>query len=152
LAFCSRDFWLGPRGRAAASLPSIPLCQPELTAEGETALSVETPLLCRAFPNLVAGRIRRRPSAPLSQPVLDAAVSLAPSRDFADQLLLLITTFKREEAPDEQIDTTVIPAKCGKNTRKSDNLSFLPTARHVGLGCEGRNGAFRLCLWEIRLD
>ena len=47
-----------------ASPPSMPLCQPEKTAEGETALSVETPPLCRAFPNPVTVRIGRRPRAP----------------------------------------------------------------------------------------
>jgi len=43
-----------------------------------------------------------------------------------DQLVLFSTTFKREELPDEQTDTTVIPEICAKHTRKNDKLSHLP--------------------------
>ena len=54
------------------------------------------------------------------------AVLRAPPCLSVDQLVLFSTTFKREELPDEQTDTTVIPEICDKHTRKNDKLSHLP--------------------------
>ena len=60
-------------------------------------------------------------SAPLRVLRGQKAVLRAPPCLSVDQLVLFITTFKREESSDEKIDTTVIPEICDKHRAKTTN-------------------------------